>query len=111
MDAIAETRAKSNANLITFPKGKSGNPRGRKQGQRDYATIYREALIKIGNTKGMTADEVEEAIEEVGLNKALKGDFKFFEDIRSRIHGKPKQSVGIEGSGENGEIEINIRMV
>lgn len=90
------------ANLMPpWKKGDpSPNPNGRPNGQRNYATIYREALHKIADSKDMTPEEVENLIEQVGLVNALKGDFKFFQDIRDRIHGKPKQ--GVELSGPNG---------
>ena len=89
-------------NLKPWKKGDpSPNPSGRPKGQRNYATIYREALIKIGKTKGMTPEEVEELIEQVGLEKAMKGDFNFARDIKDRIHGKPSQ--GLELSGPGGE--------
>lgn len=78
----------------------SPNPNGRPKGQRNYATIYREALQKLAEAKNMTPDELEELLEKTGLEKALDGDYKFFQDIRDRIHGKPKQ--GIEMTGEDG---------
>lgn|SRR3990167_875455 len=101
-----ETKGKSkgvggNGNLIPPVKGERRNPNGRPNGQRNYATIYREALRKIGETQDMTPEQIEELIEQVGLKKALQGDFKFFEDIRSRIHGKPKSADGDLGSKDN----------
>jgi len=97
-------------NLIPFKPGESGNPKGRPKGQRDYATIYREALIRIAEAKDKTPEEIEEMIEEVGLNKALKGDYNFFKDVRDRIHGKPMQHQDITSGGEPiTGININVR--
>lgn len=79
-------------NLKPFEKGTSGNPAGRRQGQRNYATIYRLALEKIADAKGMSADDIEMAIVMKGVEKALKGDYKFSENILDRIHGKPVQT-------------------
>jgi len=76
----------------------SPNPSGRPNGQRNYATIYYEAIKKIGETRGMTPEEIEEEIERAGLIKALKGDFAFQKDIKDRIHGKPV--IPVEQSGE-----------
>jgi hypothetical protein len=105
-----EKRSESLANLKPFQPGQSGNPAGRPKGQRDYATIYREALQKIAAARGVTPNEIEELIEQTGLDKALEGDYKFFQDIRDRIHGKPKQ--GIEHTGEGGgPLQVNIKMV
>lgn len=93
-----------------FKEGKSGNPNGRPKGQRDYVTIYREALIKIGNAKGKTPEEIEEMMEETGLDKALKGDYNFFRDIRDRIHGKPMQHQDLTSGGEPiTGLTINVR--
>lgn len=100
-----------NGNLIPPVKGERRNPNGRPKGQRNYLTIYKEAIRKIGETRGMTPEEVEEEMEKVGLDKALSGDFNFWKDIREHVHGKPKQAVGLEGSGEDGSIEIRIKMV
>lgn len=98
MEAVKKTVKEDN--LTPFPKGVSGNPGGRPKGQRNYATIYREALIKIGESRNMTPEEIEEEIEKVGLAKALDGDFAFQKDIKDRLHGKPSQSL--ELSGPNG---------
>lgn len=81
-----------------FKKGQSGNPHGRPKGQRNYATIYREALIKIGTARNMTPEEIEEEIERVGLEKALQGDFAFQRDIKDRLHGKPVQKNELSGA-------------
>jgi hypothetical protein len=82
-----------------FKPGQSGNPEGRKLGQRNYATIYREALAALAKANNKTPEELEVMIEQVGLKKAFSGDFKFFQDFRDRIHGKPiqKQEVMLEG--------------
>ena len=64
-----------------------GGP-GRPKGQRNYSTIYKEALMKIAEAKDLTPEQLETQLEEVGLMKALEGDHKFWVDIRDRIHGK-----------------------
>jgi hypothetical protein len=74
----------------------SPNPNGRPKGQRNYATIYREALIKLGEANNKTPEELEEIIEQAGLKQAMKGNFPFFKDIRDRIHGKPVEKKQIE---------------
>jgi len=66
---------------------------GRPLGQRNYATIYREALLNIARVEGKTLEEIETMIEQVGLEKAMKGDFAFWKDVRDRIHGKPVQPI------------------
>ena len=91
-----------------WKKGESGNPNGRGKGQRDYRTIYRAALEKIGKTKDMSPEEVEELMEQVGLDKALNGDFAFQRDIKDRLHGKPPQAINL-GGADGGKLEIVIK--
>lgn len=97
---VSKAEKKKLANLKPFKKGESGNPAGRRKGQRDYVTIYREALIKIAEAKDMTPDEVENLMDEVGITKALKGDFHFYKDIKDRLHGKPNQNTDITSGGK-----------
>lgn len=83
-------------NLKPFKQGESGNPNGRPKGQRNYATIYKEALRKLAESKNLTPDELEEMLEETGLNQALKGNFAFWKDIRDRIHGKATETHNVK---------------
>ncbi len=98
-------KTKKEDNLIPIKKGERLNPNGRPKGQRNYATIYREALIKIGETKGMTPEEVEDELSRVGLDQALKGNPKFYQDVQDRVHGKPKQSIDM---GVDANVDQNI---
>jgi len=92
-------------NLTPFKKGESGNPDGRPKGQRNYKTIYREALIKLGELKGKTPDELEEALLSKAITKGLKGDFAFYKDVMDRIHNKATQPIG---GPDDGPIEITV---
>ena len=49
-----------------FQKGKSGNLNGRPKGQRNYATIYREALIKLATLNDKSPEELENEIITIG---------------------------------------------
>ena len=81
---------------VPFKEGKSGNPNGRPKGQRNYKTIQREALMKIGESRNMTLEEVEQTIQEVGLLKAMKGDYNFYRDYMDREHGKvPEKNINV----------------
>lgn len=79
-----------------FKAGETGNPNGRPKGQRNYATIYREALEKIAASQNMTPEEIETIMEEAGIRKAIKGDFQFWKDIRDRLHGKALDRASVE---------------
>lgn len=97
---------KNTAGLIPWKEGDpSPNPSGRPKGQRNYATIYRAALLNIAKANDKTPEEIEEMLEVTGLKKALKGDFAFWKDVRDRIHGKPVQPIG--GDKEN-PLQINV---
>ncbi len=98
---------KGHDNLIPCKPGQTANPNGRPKGQRDYKTIYREALIKIGKTQNMTPEEIEETMEQVGLKKALKGDFRFQKDIKDRLHGKAEIKADVKVDATLKTIIIN----
>jgi len=105
-----ETKAKTkgvggNGNLIPCKKGETNNPNGRPKGQRNYSTIYREALLKIGESENMTPEQIEEVIEKSRLLKAIGGDLAFQKDILDRVHGKPAQALELSGPN-GGEIPV-----
>ena len=77
--------------LIPFKKGESGNPAGRPVGAKHKSTLYREAFISIANSKGLTPEELEDKLEEVGIDKALEGNFNFYNELRERQYGKVVQ--------------------
>ena len=93
---------KREANLIPFKPGQSGNPRGRPLGQRDYATIYREALIKLAAKNNKSPDELEEEILSKGIASARGGDYRFYKDLLDRSHGTAtvKTETKVELSGK-----------
>lgn len=88
---ISEKRKNSLANLKT-----DAGP-GRPPGQRNYSTIYRAALIKLASINGKTPEELEEEIDQKAISLARKGDYRFYKDIKDRLHGFPKQSVDLKG--------------
>ena len=93
-----------------WKEGESGNPKGRQKGQRNYATIYREAMKKIAEKQNITPEELEEILVQSGLAKALKGDFSFYRDTMDRLHGKPLQSLGIT-TGKDGAAALAAAMM
>ena len=97
--AKSTEKSRKTQNLILFQPGQSGNPKGRAKGQRNYRTIYLEALKRIGAAEGYDPQEIEDAMTVKAISKALKGDFFFYKDIHDRIHGKPKErlDLGMEG--------------
>ena len=87
--------------------GKSGNPKGRPKGRRNYATIMQDAFEKIGQSKGMTADEVESMLLQSGITHAMLGDYDFYSDIVSRLHG-PLPKTPEASPGDTNILNIGI---
>lgn len=85
-------------NLKPFKKGQSGNPAGHPKGQRNYATIYREALIKLGRENNKTPEDIENEMVANGALLARKGDFRFYKDVLDRLHGTATNVVDIKGN-------------
>lgn len=78
---------KEQANHL-FKPGQSGNPAGRPKGSKNLQVLFREAMQKIAETDGLSADDIELELAKVGIERAKKGDFKFWQDIHDRMHGK-----------------------
>lgn len=70
-----------------WKKGETGNPNGRPNGQRNYATLYREALIKLATINGKEPEELEVEMLSNAIARARSGDYKFYKDVIDRIFG------------------------
>jgi hypothetical protein len=81
-----------------WKEGESGNPNGRPRGKRNFATLFREALVKLGERVGKTPDELELDIISKGVLSASKGDYKFFKDLFDRVYGQAPAKVEHSGS-------------
>ena len=66
----------------------SPNPDGRPLGQKNYSTLYKEALIKLGQLNNKTPDELELELVSSGFTNARKGDYRFYKDVLDRLHGQ-----------------------
>lgn len=73
---------------------------GRPPGQKNYATIYREALVKIAEANGKTADDIELQIASKAILNARSGDYRFYKDIMDRLHGTPTFKTDVTSNGE-----------
>jgi len=69
----------------------SPNPEGHPKGQRNYATIYKEAMIMLANKNATTVEKLEAEIVANGMIAARKGDFRFYKDNLDRLHGTAVQ--------------------
>ncbi len=87
MKNTEKNRDKRLDNLVPFEKGVSGNPNGRPKGQRNYSTIYREALIKLAEDKNITPSEIERELVANGIKMGIKGNYSFYKDVLDRMYG------------------------
>lgn len=81
-------------------KGSVLNPLGKSVGTKDYATLYKEAILAIAKSQGVDAEAVEQDLIKSGLLRGIKGNFKFYQDVLDRIHGKPVSKVDMNIQGE-----------
>lgn len=94
---MAENRKQTEKQLANLKR--DAGP-GRPKGQRNYATIYREALIKLAEMNGMEPEQMETDILLKGLASARKGDYRFWKDVHDRIHGTATQNIDHKTNGK-----------
>lgn len=98
-DKITDKRLK---NLkAPWKKGETPNPNGRPLGQRNYKTIYNEALQKLATLNGKTKEEIEDEIISSGLMLARKGDYRYYKDTLDRLYGTAVQHTEIVTQSDN----------
>ena len=97
---MAKNREKSIENLIPFKKGESGNPNGRPEGQRNYATIYKEALQILADQNATTPEKLEAEMTANAAVLARKGDYRFYKDIMDRLHGTATSKLDVTTGGD-----------
>lgn len=87
--------------LKPFKKGESGNPNGRPKGQRNFQTIYMEAMKILANKNSTTVEQLEAEMVANAAILARKGDFRFYKDTMDRLHGSPvnrNEHGGVDGA-------------
>jgi hypothetical protein len=80
----------------TFPKGVSGNPKGKPKGTESFSTKFYKVIDKLAKQNDLTPDEIEEQLILVGYKKAKDGDYQFYKDLHDRIHGKAPQTINLD---------------
>jgi len=84
-------------NLKPFEPGQSGNPNGRPKGT-GLSDRLREIIDK-------NDGEIADALVKAAVKAALKGDFRFWQEIINRVEGKvADQITGADG----GPVQINL---
>lgn len=75
------------------------NPKGRTVGTKNFATLYKEALIKLAKMNDKDPAELELEIISRGLKEARSGPYPFYKDLQDRLHGKAPESFNIQHEG------------
>lgn len=102
-----------NLELGKWEKGETGNPDGRPKGQRNYATIYREAMLILADKNATTPEKLEAEMVANAAVLARKGDYRFYKDLMDRLHGtavqrtEGKNTVSLELNTESKEVVEN----
>ncbi len=86
-NVVNKVERPQNKHLKPCKKGETHNPYGRPLGQKNYATLYREALIKLAKANKKAPDELEIEILSKGILNARSGDYRFYKDLLDRLYG------------------------
>lgn len=104
---MAKSTAKSTSrkgkpeNLVApWKPGQSGNPKGRKLGQRDRRTVIIAAIKRLAEKKDMTPEDIEELIQTAGIEKAVKGSFFHYAEISNGLYGKTTDKLDVTSGGK-----------
>ena len=95
--------------LIPVKPGEVRNPKGRGKGVRDYATIYREALLILAKKNNSTPEQLEAEMIANGAILARKGNYAFYKDILDRTHGTATIKTDVTSGGKPISILNGIR--
>lgn len=92
-------------NLTPWPKGVSGNPKGRPPGIPHSKTRLKRLLELTENLTNPITGELEgfsvaEQLDLAQIIKARKGDTTAYKTILDRLEGKPQQFTDITSGGE-----------
>jgi len=91
----SETTDKRLENLKPFPKGVSGNPKGRPKGRKNNVTIFREILeardLKESDPTTYLFSKLVDIIEDENPNISITR--QAINDVFDRLYGKPESTV------------------
>lgn len=64
---------------------------GKKEGSRNFSTIFDEVIEKISKKEGIEITEAESALIKKAYEEAKRGNFNYYRDIMDRKYGKVKE--------------------
>lgn len=88
------------ANIKTWAKGQSGNPKGRAVGSRNRATLLKEILsTRLDLRNAITGEierlEIEQAVELAIVNRALTGAVDAYKEVKDQVYGKQADKLEV----------------
>jgi transposase len=85
-----------------WPKGVSGNPKGKPPGTKSFNTIFEEAIREIVDSgKLPTIKDPEKEMMIKGIIEGLKGNFPFWKSINEWRYGQPTKNIDLTTGGES----------
>ena len=70
------------------------------EGSLNFTTLFKKAIKKIAEDENIDIDSIELAIVKKAIDKAKKGDFRFFKDLMDRTRGKAQDQLDITSGGK-----------
>lgn len=88
-------------NLILWKPGHSGNPKGRPLGSRNRKTVIMDAIRKLAEANDKTPEEIEELIQAVAIQHAIKkGSFFHYQELSNGLYGKMTDKTDLTSGGK-----------
>lgn len=88
-------------NLILWKPGQSGNPKGKAKGTRHRRTVIMDAMKKLAAANNMAPDEMEELLQAVAIQHAIKkGSFLHYAELSNGLYGKMTDKTDLTSGGK-----------
>jgi len=103
----------NNENLVSFPKGVSGNPNGRPKGTKNRSTLVRELLEMESTFNNPLTEQSEklsyaEQIIIAQIAEARKGNVQAFKELMDSAYGKIKDVHQFEETEKETEFVVTV---
>lgn len=85
----------------TIKKGESGNLNGRPRGAKGYLAQWKKVVKKIADIEKKDKNDIELDLIISGYKNALKGNYRFYQDILDRVYGKAVSHIEIKDERED----------
>ena len=87
--------------VMPWQPGQSGNPNGRKLGQRNRKTVIMDAIKRLAEINERTPEEIEDLLQTTGMEQAIKrGSFFHYKEISDGLYGKITDKMDVTSGGK-----------